>query len=305
MMRARLERGERIALRLRRPDLPPALVAAVEHALAVDPARRLADVAALERGLSGVRPRDARATRGIAVALAVAVVAMLAVQWWRGRPNDAPSPTADPAPPAARETKAQAGTAPAVPVPVVRAEAALVRVTAGGREDLRSGDMIAPGDALALEFTADEPLHVHLLSEDDAGVVHALFPLPDRGLANPLPAGRHRLPGGTTAPALAWQVTSAGGREHFLVLASREPLTPITEALAKVPHAAPGAVVDPPRLDAATLRRLRGVGGVTLREPLPQGAGASMLEQLARRLGAMGPEAGVWWRLVVLENPSP
>src|SRR4029077_1536576 len=118
-----------------------------------------------------------------------------------------------PAPPPATAT--QAPTAVDVLAPP-RVEARFVRVTAAGETPIADGDLITPGDQLALEIETDEPLWVYALNEDRTGTVSALFPVAGVDLANPLAPGRHRLPGGRSGKSLDWQVTSAGGRETFL-----------------------------------------------------------------------------------------
>lgn len=84
-------RAERLSLTARRPDLPPALVAAIERSLAADPARRftgaqcMADtLAAVTRGQSS----PVRAGRRIAIAAALAIAlaglgsSTLRTRWW-------------------------------------------------------------------------------------------------------------------------------------------------------------------------------------------------------------------------------
>lgn len=326
-MRGRLERGERVALRTARPDLPNALVQAIERACESDRTRRFASTAELEQALSQAMPSPAalpvRADRNpvlamAAIAAVVLVAAVLLVkQPWRA-PNisaplgatltPAPAATSEPARPArpagAEQRPAVAATAIAPAAPEV--DATLYRVTAGAREALRTGDLVAPGDELALEVSSREPVHVYLLSEDEAGAVFVLFPLAGRGASNPIAAGSvKRLPGREGTQELSWQVTSAGGRETFLVLASREALQPVAQAIAAIPQARADAPVAYPALSSEALAHLRGVGGVVKRAPLQAMAQTSILPSLARDLAASAQGRVIWMRLLVLENPAP
>jgi hypothetical protein len=312
-MRSRLARGERTALRDARPDLPAALVHAVERACAPGRDARFGSAAELERALALAVPATAapspRRRPWVFVAVAAGLALAVAVPLLRKRaPESAPAvvPPAAPATGAAVTPSPAAvapGPAPAPAAPDV--EATLVRVTAGAREALRTGDLVAPGDELALEVHAREPLHVYVLSEDDAGAVFVLFPLADRGARNPIAPGPRRLPGRAGDQELSWQVTTAGGRETFLLLASREPLAPVAQATAAMPQARPDAPVAYPSLPPEALAKLRGVGGVVSSEPLRPGRRASILSALARDLGASRDGRAIWMRLLVLENPAP
>lgn len=323
-MRSRLERGERTPLRSARPDLPHGLVDAVERACDPERLRRHADMAALERELSQSFPstervdpasRPARrmpgwlglAAAGIAVALAATV--LLVRDPWHVRGVPAATPTSDPVQVTPQvqspNTEANASTSQPAPLVAPELEATLFRVTAGSREALRTGDLVAPGDELALEVTSREPVHVYVLTEDEAGAVFVLFPLSGRGTHNPLAAGvRHRLPGREQTEELSWQVTSAGGRETFLVLASRAPLAPVAEAVATIPQAAADAAVAYRTLPADALARLRGVGGVVRGPTLQEASHPRILSGLAHDLAKSRTGREVWMRLLVLENPA-
>jgi tRNA A-37 threonylcarbamoyl transferase component Bud32 len=307
-IRARLA-SERVALRDARPDLPPALVEAVERAAAPDPARRTPSAPDLERELAAAMaarpPRRGRTPWRAAIAVVAVAAATAAVLTARRpapngiAPSVAPSTVATDAPGA--ETTPPA--APAAPA-ALRVEAALYRITGDSRDALASGDMIGPGDALRLEVELSSAAHVYVLDEDETGKVFALFPLHGRGVANPLaPGRRHALPGSEAGRMLDWQVTSAGGRETILILASRDPLVAVEEAIAAVP-AAGESEVQYPTLGAEALSRLRGVGGVRRSEPLRDPARGGMLRALAADL-AKRPDDSIWMRVIELENPAP
>jgi hypothetical protein len=185
-------------------------------------------------------------------------------------------------------------------------DAQLVRGEADLHEPLRDGDVVAPGDHIALELQAAERVHAYVLSEDDAGRVFVLFPLRDRGARNPLAGGaRHRLPGRAGSEELDWVVTSAGGRETFLLLAAREPLEVVESAVAGMPAANETEAVRYAPLTPAALEGLRAVGGVATRPAAPDPPGAHRLAALAAALEDDARARGVWKRLVVLENPVP
>jgi hypothetical protein len=185
-------------------------------------------------------------------------------------------------------------------------ESRLVRIDADVRATVRSGDLVAPGDRLALEIESPAKLHVYVLNEDEHGAVFVLFPLRGQGERNPLTAGvLHHLPGGEQDSGLAWQVTSAGGHERFLILACAEALTPVTEAIAALPAAGVDAKVSYPTLSVAALSKLRGTGGIVRTEPLSRDSHESMLAGLARELARSSGGRAIWMRTIVLENPAP
>jgi tetratricopeptide (TPR) repeat protein len=109
------------------------------------------------------------------------------------------------------------------------------KLGATGRTVLASGDRIAPGDRLALDFRATRPTWVYVLDADDRGECYLLFPQPLFDRANPVPADSAlTLPGTRSGVESAWTVTSRGGREHLLVIANPEPL-PELEATTRAP----------------------------------------------------------------------
>jgi hypothetical protein len=175
------------------------------------------------------------------------------------------------------------------------AVAAALHRTRGGRSDaVASGATVTVGDQLHLEVESAEQVHVYVLNEDREGALFVLFPLDGLDLANPLPAGRHRLPGRTRGVAQDWQVTSAGGSEIFLVVASRVPRPDLEEEIARYRAAAQG--------DAAALGNLRGVGG--LADAAPAGTGSGRLDALVERLSSEEERAGtLWLSRIELLNP--
>jgi hypothetical protein len=187
--------------------------------------------------------------------------------------------------------------------------AALYRVPKGSasRERLESGARLSVGDRLSLEFQASAPVHVYVVNEDERGRSYALFPLPGLEPGNPIPASKTVvLPGSRDGRSLAWEVDSAGGREHLLVLASPTRLIEFEAELAGLARAGQMAVPLPESAKA----RLRGIGGLAtgLEGPGdgPSDTGsATRLFAMARRLaGGAEVVSGVWLRQIELANPT-
>ncbi len=324
-LRDKSARGDRKSLRALRPDLPPHFVAAVERALSSDPGLRFESAGELENALlapslasaqSALRepPLATAAPRRLVVwpwvsAAAAIAIALFAWRMLPGprateptaklRPQQGPieSPPLVAAPGAATPSAARSEAAPAMIA--ISAEAVLWRVRAGRRVPLADQSAIAPGDRLHLEFTSAEPLHVYVLDEDAAGETFALFPVPGGELSNPVAAGEHRLPGAFDGRSFDWVVTSAGGREEVLIVASRRPVAALEDRVAALAPAESGRQVTYARVGDETIAALRGIGGLA---PAPATSGEGRLTRLARDLIARG-EPGVWVRRLTLVNP--
>jgi hypothetical protein len=288
-LRDRHQRGTAAPLSDARADLPAPFVQVVERALDPDPARRYASAGAMAHDLvivAGVPHREeaapvrSRATAILMAASTAAVILVLAAggnllsRWiYPGR---------------------------------LALEATLLRETPAGHEErLRDGSRVSPGDRLFMEISTREPIHLYVIDEDQAGSAHILFPA-GLDLANPLPRGRHRLPGRRAGTTQDWEVTSAGGRETVLVVASRGPLPEIERVIAQVPRVDAGRAIVHAPVAPDIVRTLRGIGGLVEAPPVPgdrpeggvTGA-AHALAQDARR------DSGVWVMQMVLENPGP
>src|SRR5439155_22245001 len=143
----------------------------------------------------------------------------------------------------------------------------------------------------------------YVVNEDDKGETYLLFPLPGQAL-NPLPARTtNRIPGASGGQEFNWQVTSAGGREHFLIFASPERLTAFEQMFANLPHPEREKVVRQERLPEEAVSRLRGVGGLTA------ASARSSSMQLAQIFGVPLGESeetvrGLWVRQLTLDNPK-
>jgi hypothetical protein len=315
--------GRSVPLRSLRPDLPPGFVATVERAFDVDASRRWGSAAEFERALTaalvsqaptehvaGARPGQ---RAWLIAAIAVVIVgAGLWTMWSVRRSTQAGGPSRSagsiPAEIAGGRTSgagpSQAHSPPgqsSAKTPSV--EARFLRAAPGGAEEIHGGDLVAPGDQLALSIDTSERLWVYVLDEDRVGSVNVLFPISGLAPSNPIAAGAHRLPGARRGHALDWQVTSAGGRESFLFIASRTPLSGLEARIASVPRAREGASVSYARLDDQTLSAMRGVSGLAPSRIVPT-VGHDRLETLAASLAAR-PDSSVWIERVNVSNPGP
>ncbi len=179
--------------------------------------------------------------------------------------------------------------------------ATLHRKQGGGAELLAPGARVAPGDEIFMELESSRDLFVYVVTEDERGEQYLLFPLPGLRPANPLPrGGPHRLPGTSNGEQGYWQVTSAGGREHFLIVASPKALQEFEAVVATLARPQPGVLAA--HLSGEAALRLRGIGGLTTDGT---GAGAPRIPELAPQ-GALSEESarGVWMRRISLENPA-
>jgi hypothetical protein len=183
-------------------------------------------------------------------------------------------------------------------------EATLYREASGRAELVVSGSNVTPGDRLFLEVESGEPIHMYVLNEDDRGNRYLLFPLAGLDSANPLPAGvRHRLPGRRSGVSQAWEVSSSGGREGFLVVAAREPLPEIERELGHFEAADPSRRPEVTKMPTAT-ESVRGIGGMAV-SSAAQPAGDRSLDRLAARLVArQRADGSVWVQQLELSNPG-
>jgi serine/threonine protein kinase len=301
-------RGERRHLRDVRPDLPDDFVRVVEQATASDPARRYASLGAFEDALALVtsairaepegplasaRPILAAMPRWVMVLTAAAVVVGGATLWLV-RPNTAPEATTVVAGQSSPPSPAGSPAAASYEI-----EAGFYRARGKDAQLLTEDSKVSPGDELFLKFQASKPLNLYVVNEDEKGESFLLFPLPGQRLTNPLPAGQSV----TVPDATRWRVTSAGGREHFLVFASPDSLVAFEEVFAALPtpkEARPSV----PLQFATTLERLRSVGGLAptlARQP----TGAGLWRMFTTPLtNAREAARGLWVRQITLENPA-
>ena len=302
-----------------RPDLPPQLAGVIDNAIHPDPARRWASAGDMERALrAGAEPQSLSTTAipdpayrkwtkpVIAAAFVFAtalltwsVIAHRNPAWPEHVVNNAVSP------------QNPSTASPLIPAGFYSIEAAFYR----GRHQrvrLDKGDRVAPGDSVSLRIHTSTALHVYVVNEDDEGNAFLLFPSPGLVPENPLPAETSIvLPGKHDDEPFYWQVTSGGGTEHLLVIASPRPLPALDKELSVLSRPQPGAPIRfaelPPSLDL-----VRGLGGLVNDSPGdsdPQAtqdrAPASRLFELAEPLGDEPDTiSGVWMRRLELENPA-
>ncbi len=304
--RAELERahrrGERKFLRDARPDLPDDFVYGVERALAVNPQERYASVGEFEAALArfgNVRPDPQPVPRPrpswlVAAALVGAVGLTGAMYWLAGRSTT----------PATVTTAAPTSTGSvAAAEPAYQIDTALYRVRGKSEQRLRPGERVALGDGLFVKLRVSTPTYVYIVNEDDRGESYLLFPQPGQTITNPVPAGMtNRIPGTSSNAELDWQVSSVGGREHFLIFASPERVPALEDVFASLPRPELGRTPKPPRLPDEAIRRLRGVGGLTAKPS--EGSTAKLAPIFSTPLGETEETArGLWVRKLTIDNP--
>lgn len=299
------KRGPSARLASLRPDAPPALVAIIERAIAPSAEARFASARELAAALEEIpasavppaaTPKRMPRAQLVLISVVTSVLAVV-VQRYVGRALNPAHPSAQPTP----------ATAPVAPSVAYTVDASFFKRTADAATPLANGDRVRPGDRLSLQIRASQASHVYVLNEDEQGERYLLFPQPRFDTRNPLPADSNvTLPGRIGTAEQAWTVTSAGGREHFLVVVSPEPVAELEAELATLAPASPGRPIEYARVSRGAVELLRGVGGVA---PLPATTPAT-----PRRSGAFaefkalaGREhavQGTWVRQFVLENPD-
>ena len=280
--------------------LVAALVATIEQAMAPEAAARPASAAAFAAALEAAArvpvaaPAHGAAWGGRAGLAAIAIVigALAVGAFWIARQKAAPA-----TPPV---TAATAG---------YDVSATLLRHGVKGDVRLAEGDRVKPGDKLSLEVHGTQALYVYVMDADDRGETYLLFPQPIFDTKNPLPADRTLvLPGARAGAASAWTVTSRGGHEHFLIVASPAPVAELESDIAKLPAPVPGKAIEYARVGAASVELLRGVGGVSelraIRAPVTQRPRTNAsFEKIRALAGQEQGVRGVWVRQVTLSNP--
>src|SRR4051812_19706801 len=309
-------RSERVALRDVRPDLPPAFVDVVERALAIAPADRYRSAGAFGSALAGLAGvpfeepgRRVRWTAMRATAVGAAAAAAIAVAALVGR-QSAPATESRPLAAAAVE---QAGAAVALPdtpgvVAPYQISAGLYAKRNGIDVPLTATSRVAPGDRLFLTIDASRPVFVYIVNQDDNGAWNRLFPIEGLALTNPVPSGTHRFPGSMDNQEFFWQVTSAGGREHFFVYAAPQRLSPFEDLFDRLPAAEVGRQVGVP-LSARAVDALRGIGGLAAANVPAQASGGAagdpaFGDNLKPLTAGVETTQGVWAREITLDNPD-
>jgi serine/threonine-protein kinase len=306
--------NKRRFLRDARPDLSAALIDVIERALSPNPGDRHATAGEFGNALAAVAglrvsPDQARGRGALRIpwkaiaATAAVVIAAVAVATFNRR-TDVASTSAASASPSAAAERTSAPAPPAAAAASYTIEAAFHAIRNSERVRLGAGSQIAPRDKLSFTLSVSRPMYVYLINQDDLGVVHFEFPLPGQQLTNPIPAGTHQLPGVRDGEEHYWEVTTAGGREHFMVYASPDRLGDLEQLWVSLPRAEVGRPVElSPRLTADAIGVLRSVGGLT--------TGASAARPSAGALIGLAPlpdrsetVQGVWARQITFDNPQ-
>jgi hypothetical protein len=169
---------------------------------------------------------------------------------------------------------------------------ALFREGPNAEERLQSGSSVRPGDQLCLEIEGSAKMFVYVFEEDQKGEEYALFPAAT-DLVNPLSESvRYRLPGKVAGRSQNWEISSVGGQENILVIASRKRLKDVEILLAELAKPSPEHAVD--ALDTAQ-KDDRGIAGMKPAVPLTPGSPDSKVSVLTRTLTAESANAsGVW-----------
>jgi serine/threonine-protein kinase len=253
------ERGARVRLRDVRADLPPQFIEVIEQAIAPVPAERFQSVAAFESALlRSIEHRKstvhvARKYWLLGAVSAVAIAASVGARYWVDRRAPRTTPQA---------MAASAGPLAAAATSTYQIDAALYRLRGAAETRLRSGDHVVPGDRLFAKLHVSTPAFVYIVNEDEQGQMFLLFPLPGQAVDNPITPGTSARVPGTPSEELSWQITSAGGREHFLIFASPERLQAFEELFATLPRPTLGRLVTNAIVSPQVASRLRGVGGL-------------------------------------------
>mgnify|MGYP003694504743 CR=1 FL=1 len=200
-------------------------------------AGRIAGASAPSTARRSLVPRLALAFAGLAAVIALGV-------WIRSRLDATVAAHATP------PTTQQAEPAP------LAVDATLMRRSDSGSEPVADGGRVTLGDRLALEVHSTEPVWAYVFNRRRRSRVHVVPDRRPRDHEPALPEELHQLPGRLRGQPFAWQVTSAGGDESFVIVASRRPL-PEMESLAASLDAA-----SPDRAPVESNEATRGVGGM-------------------------------------------
>ena len=298
------ERRPMRPMRELRPDLPAKFVSTIERALARRPADRYQSAVEFADALEKARRPASPIPSYLLPAVAAVLVAIASYLAWPRSGSDVVarnSATAATPPPAVATT----ATSPAAAVDSYRIDAAFYRLQ--GKTDVRlePGARVSEGDAISLKIQSSVPVYAYVVNEDEQGESYLLFPLPDQPVANPLPAGKvQEIPGVIDGETVRWVVSSAGGREHFLIFVMPEKPAPMFEKMfASLAAPSFGARTLARKMSNDALVALRGVGGLT--KSSAPAASSRLSEQFSVPL-APGEETarGVWIRQLTVDNPQ-
>jgi serine/threonine protein kinase len=313
------QRGQRKPLRDARPDLAPAFVDVVERALASNPKDRYASAGEFGDALAGVAgityrrdgspiPAPWRWKWPAAVAAGV-LLAIVGVTRFDNLVSNRPG--SEQAPPTVSSSGPTSGTntgtsaQPPVAAPY-RIAASFYAVRNGQNVRLTQGSRVRPGDSLFATIEASQAVFVYVINRDEAGQSYLLFPLPGYLPENPIPLSQvNHLPGSRNGQPHYWEVSSAGGREHFFVYVTPQRLVEFEQLLATLPRAELGRSVNSVPLSTSAIGLLRGVGGIRPADGTSPSSIGTELADLALLSETNETTSGVWARKVMFENPAP
>jgi serine/threonine protein kinase len=273
-------------LREAAPHLPPAFITVVERAIAPDTSQRfdsaVAMTAELVRAIESLkRPKSRTAILPawkprvyVAVAAAGALIVILAGVVLLG----------------GRRTLA--------------VEADFSAVRQGSSRSLKPGDDVSSGDLLELGVDLNRTAHLYVLNVDQSQAAVVLFPVPGANLENPVPAGRHVLPGLVRGERRGWALNDVPGKETFIVLACTERLPGFEKEILKFKAVTGegGVAVRPVNAEALAVLT-RGVTSMARISEQPTGDPAALLFELTESLLSQSSgDDKVWMRTYEFRN---
>jgi serine/threonine-protein kinase len=309
--------ARRQPLRDVRPDLPPAFIEVVERALSPNPTDRYRSAGKFGNALAalaGVHYADdphptPRFQRRWQVALIAASVAgvLMAVDQFRGRTTeDARSLAIAATPGSSSPASAVTSALPQTAASSYEIAASFYTIRNGKEMPLTHGSRVSPGDKLFAVVDASQPVFVYIVNRDETGQSFLLHPLPGFSPGNPvLSQPTSRLPGFRDGQQHFWEVTSAGGREHFFLYVTPNRLVEFEQVLAALPQAELGRNVSSLPLSSSAIGILRGVGGLSAAPNTTNLSRASELADLVPLTEQTESAQGVWARRISFENPAP
>ncbi len=113
--------------------------------------------------------------------------------------------------------------------------------TGSGYRVHRSGEALTTGDEVRFVLEANQAGFVYVLLLSSQGTPALLFPLPEHGLDNPVPAGRAII--APPPERVRLQLDAVTGVEHLQIIASTSPLNDLSQRMAALQ---PGARGDKP-----------------------------------------------------------
>ena len=221
--RSQIERAHREGrvkrLRDARPDLPSEFIQTVERALSPDPAARPQTAGELEAALTSKRSSDDRFVDVVASARRLSPPQSSS---WPSRvgvvpdqPGKSPD-TNDPSPAAAVERTPAPRRQPQSILPIL-VKARLFRTRNGVETPLTAGtESRRRATSSRCSVEASMEVYVYVLNADDAGSRTACSHCPTTNRT--IPSRRPRYTGCQATSAWIGSVTSAGGREHFVIM---------------------------------------------------------------------------------------